>query len=240
MGVLTALVACRDATIAPSPSEAFQLSDFRPPEQREETSSDAEISEMSDGVAVVDPADERPAQPELNACEASDEDGDGYGTHPSCDALDCNDAIPEINPAQMERCNGVDDDCDQSVDEEAQGALCGVGVCVRSAECQDGQPTACVPGEPTREICNGVDDDCDGQTDESLGLEIVATNLETLRMIDPDCNAREDLADLSCRRAIEGFCLQNGCGQTGFVPVERDGDDFSVVCLPHTRVPAHG
>jgi glucose/arabinose dehydrogenase len=42
-----------------------------------------------------------------------DDDGDGY----SVAAGDCNDADPEVYPGAPEICNGVDDDCDDSVDE---------------------------------------------------------------------------------------------------------------------------
>jgi len=52
-----------------------------------------------------------------------------------------------------EVCNGVDDDCDGSVDE---APACGVDA---------GPEEPCIPGEET---CNGVDDDCDGERDEGL------------------------------------------------------------------------
>jgi hypothetical protein len=35
--------------------------------------------------------------------------------------LDCNDALPAVNPAAVEACNGLDDDCDTLVDEDALG-----------------------------------------------------------------------------------------------------------------------
>lgn len=44
-----------------------------------------------------------------------DDDGDGYKEIEE----DCNDANPDINPGKIEYCNGVDDDCDGSVDGEA-------------------------------------------------------------------------------------------------------------------------
>jgi hypothetical protein len=33
---------------------------------------------------------------------------------------DCNDRVPEIHPKVVEKCNGVDDDCDKQVDESSQ------------------------------------------------------------------------------------------------------------------------
>ena len=75
-----------------------------------------------------------------------------------------------------EACNGLDDDCDGTVDNGfSLGVACsvGVGACARDGwtVCAgDGTGTACdaVAGEPAAEACNGVDDDCDGQVDEGL------------------------------------------------------------------------
>ena len=64
----------------------------------------------------------------------ADEDGDGYGadgeTVVACEgpsgwveeAGDCDDAQAEIHPDAPERCDGVDEDCDGLVDEEAMDA----------------------------------------------------------------------------------------------------------------------
>ncbi|MDF1565864.1 MAG: MopE-related protein [Deltaproteobacteria bacterium] len=78
-----------------------------------------------------------------------------------------------------EVCNGVDDDCDGSIDEGAswadlgQGCSAGTGVCVEygSRICDPGNaagPTICsaTPGAPGTEVCNGLDDDCDGTIDD--------------------------------------------------------------------------
>jgi hypothetical protein len=102
-----------------------------------------------------------------------DADGDGYGnpgvSTASCDgsipvgyvstATDCNDANPNVHPGVVETCNGLDDNCDGTVD-NGGGALCadgnfctddvcnGVGGCVHvnnTLPCSDGN--ACTTGD---------------------------------------------------------------------------------------------
>ena len=74
----------------------------------------------------------------------------------------------------LERCNGLDDDCDNAVDEGIPGiggpCTTGLpGICAQGTlQCQGGM-TRCVPLVPPfsrSEICNGLDDDCDGLVDE--------------------------------------------------------------------------
>jgi len=90
-------------------------------------------------------------------------------------ALTCSAVAPA--PTSGELCNGLDDDCDGSVDEifEDKGAVCsaGVGLCQRFGTkiCADGGTAlACSvqPGPALTEICDLLDNNCDGQTDESF------------------------------------------------------------------------
>ncbi len=82
-------------------------------------------------------------------------------------------------PADGERCDGLDNDCNGQIDEDFVDlrAACteGVGICARQGVrvCAiDGSRTACnaTPGAPLEaELCgNGVDDDCDGEVDEGF------------------------------------------------------------------------
>ncbi len=69
-----------------------------------------------------------------------------------------------------EICNGLDDDCDGTVDEGLGTTTCGVGECQVTVDyCVGGVVQDCVPGEPGEEVCDGLDNDCDGQVDEDLG-----------------------------------------------------------------------
>lgn len=72
-------------------------------------------------------------------------------------------------------CDGVDDDCDGSVDEGyvSIATSCGVGVCGAggATSCVAGVlQDSCSPGTPTGTdtVCDGLDDDCDGVADESF------------------------------------------------------------------------
>ncbi len=69
-------------------------------------------------------------------------------------------------------CDGVDADCDGSVDEDyaAMSTSCGKGACTRGGtrSCVAGIVVdSCMEGAPTADAnCNGVDDDCDGTPDD--------------------------------------------------------------------------
>ncbi len=77
-----------------------------------------------------------------------------------------------------ETCNGVDDDCDGSTDEDLGTLTCGIGACqVTVPSCLGGASQACVPGVPAaQEACDGqLDDDCDGVVDDGCACVNGAT-----------------------------------------------------------------
>jgi|GEM_PF-6032535 len=128
-----------------------------------------------------------------------DTDGDGYGNSAvsvqACSAPlgfvlngdDCNDLNGDVNPGVTEICNGLDDDCDGSVDEglltiyyqDTDGDGYGSDAnTVQACSAPDGYVTAggdCNDNNNAvhpfaTEVCNGIDDDCDGNIDNGLNL----------------------------------------------------------------------
>ena len=119
----------------------------------------------------------------LVACRAVDDTGAPDADQDGFTSLeDCDDLNNTVWPGAPEICNGVDDDCDGTVDNasgaywyvDADGdrygdpdtaqAACDVeGLVSVGTDCDD-QDAAVHPG--ASEWCNEVDDDCDGETDE--------------------------------------------------------------------------
>lgn len=134
----------------------------------------------------------------------SDADGDRYGDpdtqYEGCDppdgyvidATDCGADDPRVYPGASEICDGIDNDCDTSIDDgvitEWYTDLDGDGF-GDPASLYDGcdppagyipDATDCDPDEATNhpgahELCDAVDNDCDGRIDETRecgGLEV--------------------------------------------------------------------
>jgi hypothetical protein len=95
----------------------------------------------------------------------------GVGTE-TCSFTDDGDPLNDwINcTAQQpttEVCNGKDDDCDGSIDNNIPATKCSIGPCEGQMQCI-GAKMVCDAQTPSSEICDGNDNNCNGQVDENL------------------------------------------------------------------------
>lgn len=92
----------------------------------------------------------------------ADADGDGFSPDGAgCGLLDCNDGNAGVFPGAPERCNGADDDCDLSIDEEPAASASCATACTATATCTAGScvttPTVCDDHNPcTSDTCHPV------------------------------------------------------------------------------------
>jgi hypothetical protein len=168
----------------------------------------------------------------------------GYDCHPGWSDLD---SVPGCETechvtSTTEICNGVDDNCDGTVDEGFDCAMgmeaacetvCGStgrGTC--GLDCSLPGPSQC---NPPGELCNGLDDDCDGAPDNGLpclrGTEVDCTTSCGTAGRGTCTAACEIPTGSDCASLVEEVCndvdddcdtiVDEGCGTDG------DGDGYS-------------
>ena len=112
--------------------------------------------------------------PDDGCTSATDNDGDGYSVGGGASGQpDCDDSNAKIYPGAKEVCgDGIDNDCDMTVDDGCPGVKCtdgdndgwGVGADCKLADCDD-KNSSIHPW--AKELCtDSVDNDCDGTIDD--------------------------------------------------------------------------
>jgi hypothetical protein len=239
----------------------------------------ADATDCDDAAAAVHPGADEVCDHVDEDCDGSvdedaldpatwflDVDADGYGdantASVACDApaggvadaSDCDDTAATVHPDAPEQCNGVDDDCDGSVDDnvvtvdwyldaDADGYGTGAPVtsCVAPAgtidnalDCDDGA-AAIHPG--ANEACNLVDDDCDGAVDDGVVYVDWYVDADGDGFGDDGQAAINDCARPTGRVAASGDCDDTSAGVSPAVTEVCDGADQDCDGAPDDGIP---
>ena len=211
-----------------------------------------DAAEVCDGVdndcdGAVDDADDSVDAASTGEKFHADADGDGYGdpdvrvracAAPSgyvSDRWDCDDSDSAIFPRADELCDGIDNDCDGEVDEDAvdrpdgeasyadmdgdgygdprspsRGCEVPSGYVPDASDCDDSRADV---RPDAAEVCDGVDNDCDGAVDDADDSLDPGTAQIWYRDADSDGFGDEATTRLAC------------AAPRGFVADDADCDD---------------
>lgn len=181
-------------------------------------------------------------------CDGESDEGFDVGTTCSVGVGACNNAGQKVcttngqgtecNAAPLdpgtETCNGVDDDCDGTADEDiaATATACGVGTCAATgtSSCVGGKLVdSCAAGTATTETCDGLDNDCDGTADEDIAATATACGVGACAATGSKTCQSSKLVDscapLAASSELCGDNLDNDCDGT-----TDEGFDVGTAC----------
>ncbi len=175
--------------------------------------------------------------PDEGSCDpCEDADGDGYGVGDECLGIDCDEESTDTHEGADELCDGKDNDCDSTPDEDLgpppAGASClADGVCAGTGlACVDGGWSCLYPEgyQPEQEAtCDGLDNDCDGSADEDFDLSSDAEH----------CGACGEACGFP---HASGVCVESECAlgdcEEGWWDVDGEGENgCEYACVPRAE-----
>jgi hypothetical protein len=181
-----------------------------------------------------------------------DSDNDGYGStltqvcYDSCDVGyvtqdgDCDDSDAEISPSDSEICDGLDNDCDDDIDENlatttcytdsdgdgygnintAQSSCagaCDVGQVTLAGDCDDSNAQI---NPDAAEVCDGIDNNCKNGIDDAdfeMQMELCSNQLGECQGEEKTCLGAQGWEECTGFIASEAICddgLDNDCDGT--------------------------
>lgn len=145
-----------------------------------------------------------------------DDDEDGYTETEG----DCDDADRSVHPDATEYPNGIDDDCDNEVDEGTFNVDDDLdGYSEAEDDCDDGDPTT-FPG--ALEVCDGVDNDCDLTIDE--GTSCFDDDNDGITESEGDCDDADDTISPLADELCDG--IDNNCDTVTDEETATDTTDY--------------
>jgi len=164
--------------------------------------------------------DESGWAPPASSCADNDGDGDGYS---GADG-DCDDTNAAVSPGAAEACDGIDNNCDGTIDE---GTECydddGDGQTELNGDCDDSDPDTYTGAT---EVCDGADNDCDSAVDD--GISCNDNDADGYTTGAGDCNDNDFWINPGAGEYCDG--VDNDCDGTvdnGTNCYDDDGDGYT-------------